>query len=421
MSKVRSILAVAAVLALVGTACGSDETGGGGGDGASAAPSVVSSIGQTEGELNLIAWAGYVEDGTTEGYESYDWVTPYEKKTGCKVNVKYADSSDEMYNLMTQQAGSYDGVSASGDSSNRLIASDTVSAVDPSLFPDFSDVIDPLKPDSGSNNAHYVVDGTVYGTPYMYGPNFLMYNTEEVKPAPQSWDVVFETQLDGQPNPYSGSITAYDFPIYIADAAMYLKFHQPDLGIEDPYELTEDQLNAAVELLQQQAGMVSKYWGLYTVEIDGFSNGSMVAGTAWPLNLSLTELKHPVDSAEPEEGMTGWSDTWMLAKEAPHPNCMLEWMKWAMTPDVQAEVAEYYGAAGSNVQSCDVLRDRLNQAYGPGSDEFVDTVRYGYCGDAQFLDSLYLWKTPQATCANGETNCMDYSVWQQKWTEIRGA
>jgi putative spermidine/putrescine transport system substrate-binding protein len=230
------LLAVLSVVVLVAAAC-SDDSGGGSGDTGSDT-SAVDSIGDTEGALSLIAWVGYVEDGTTQGYEAYDWVTPFEDQTGCKVTVKYADSSDEMFNLMTQQAGSFDGVSASGDSSNRLIASDAVAAVDPSLFPDFDNVIAPLQPETGTNNSQYVVDGQVYGVPYMYGPNFLMYNTDVVKPAPTSWDVVFETELDGAANPYSGKITAYDFPIYIADAALYLKTHQPDLGITDPYELT---------------------------------------------------------------------------------------------------------------------------------------------------------------------------------------
>ncbi len=294
------LLAMLSVVALVAAACSDDS--GGGGDSGSDTPTVVDSIGDTEGALSLIAWVGYVEDGTTEGYEAYDWVTPFEDQTGCKVTVKYADSSDEMFNLMTQQAGSFDGVSASGDSSNRLIASDAVAAVDPSLFPDFPDVIAPLQPETGTNNSQYVVDGQVYGVPYMYGPNFLMYNTDVVKPAPTSWDVVFETELDGAANPYSGKITAYDFPIYIADAALYLKTHQPDLGITDPYELTSDQLDAAVELLKQQSGMIDKYWAAYTTEIDGFVDSSMVAGTAWPINLSLSELDAPVDAAEPTEG-----------------------------------------------------------------------------------------------------------------------
>jgi putative spermidine/putrescine transport system substrate-binding protein len=124
-----------------------------------------------------------------------------------------------------------------------------------------------------------------------------------------------------------------------------------------------------------------------------------------------------VDAVIPSEGATGWADTWMISANAPHPNCMLEWMKWTMTPDVQGLVAVWYGAAGSNVNSCDVVRAAL------GKDaNLVDTVRYGNCGNADFLNSLYLWKTPSADCGDSRGNvCMDYSVWQQKWTEITGS
>ena len=406
MKRVPKWVAAFGVLALIGAAC-SDDGGTGGGE---SSASAISSIGPTEGELNLIAWVGYTEDGTTEGYENYDWVTPFEDQTGCEVSVKYADSSDEMYNLMTSQAGQWDGVSASGDSSNRLIASGAVSAIDPALF-DFSDIIAPLNPETGTETSQYVVDGNVYGVPWMYGPNFLMYNTDDVTPAPTSWDVVFETELNGAANPYAGSITAYDFPIYIADAAVYLMTHQPDLGITDPYALTEEQLNAAVELLQGQSTMIDKYWASYVTEIDGFVDGSMVAGTAWPVNLSYAELDAPVAAAEPTEGMTGWADTWMMSSSAPHPNCMLEWMDYSLGADVQAETAEYYGAAASNTAACPILRESLDTQFDFG--DAVDTVRYGYCGDADFLESLWLWRTPQTPT--------DYSIWVQKWTEIRGA
>ena len=184
--------------------------------------------------------------------------------------------------------------------------------------------------------------------------------------------------------------------------------HQPDLGITDPYALTEEQLNAAVELLQGQSTLIDKYWASYVTEIDGFVDGSMVAGTAWPVNLSYAELDAPVAAAEPTEGMTGWADTWMMSSSAPHPNCMLEWMDYSLGADVQAETAEYYGAAASNTAACPILRESLDTQFDFG--DAVDTVRYGYCGDADFLESLWLWRTPQTPT--------DYSIWVQKWTEI---
>jgi len=415
---VRTWFVVLSALAIVAAACGNDETPSGETGGAIEPAKTYDSIGETEGSLELIAWAGYVEDGTSEGGEDFDWVTPFEDETGCQVNVTYGDTSDEMVTLMRQGGGTvYDGVSASGDASNRLISGGDVGAIDTSLFPEFANVIGPLNPDGGTNNQHYVVDGKVYGTPYMYGPNFLMYNTEEVTPAPTSWDVTFETD-----SPYSGSITVYDSPIFIADAAMYLMAHNPDLGITDPYELSRDQFDAAVDLLKAQAPMVVRPWALYTDEIDGFVDGSMLVGTAWPINLSLAELDAPVDAVIPSEGVTGWADTWMISANAPHPNCMLKWMDWTMQPDVQAEVAVWYGAAGSNTLSCDATRDLLVDFYGKGADEAVDTVRYGNCGNVEFLDSIHLWKTPLPQCGDDRGDvCIDYSEWTQAWTEIQGA
>jgi putative spermidine/putrescine transport system substrate-binding protein len=419
MSKVRTWFVVLAALAIVAAACGNDdETPSGETGGAIEPAKSYDSIGETEDSLELIAWAGYVEDGTSEGGEDFDWVTPFEDETGCQVNVTYGDTSDEMVTLMRQGGGTvYDGVSASGDASVRLITGGDVGAIDPSLFPQFANVIGPLKPDGGTNNAHYVIDGNVYGTPYMYGPNFLMYNTEEVTPAPTSWDVTFETD-----SPYAGSITVYDSPIFIADAAMYLMAHNPDLGITDPYELSQEQFDAAVDLLKTQAGMVVRPWALFTDEIDGFVDGSMLVGTAWPYNLSLAELDAPVDAVVPSEGVTGWADTWMISTNAPHPNCMLKWMDWTMQPEVQAEVAIWYGAAGSNTASCDAIKDLLVEFYGKGADEAVDTLRYGNCGDVEFLDSIHLWKTPLPDCGDDRGDiCIDYSEWTQAWTEIRGA
>jgi putative spermidine/putrescine transport system substrate-binding protein len=407
MRKLSRWLVAGAALALVAAACGEDTPSGSGGD----QVKTFSKIGEGEGSLKLIAWAGYTEDGTTEGYEEYDWVTPFEDKTGCQVDVTYADSSDEMVQLMRQGGGTeFDGVSASGDATNRLIAGGDVGAVDPKLFPEMKNVIAPLNPDGGTNTSHYIVDGHVYGTPYMYGPNFLMYNTKVVKPAPTSWDITFEPD-----SPYAGKITAYDSPIFIADAAVYLKTHQPDLNITDPYELTQEQFDAAVDLLKQQAQMISAYWVLYTDEIDGFVDGSMVAGTAWPINLTYTKSDASTAAVIPDEGVTGWADTWMISANAPHPNCMLKWMDWTLQPDVQAEVGIFYGAAGSNTASCQAIANGL----GKGGEDLVNTLEYSFCGNADFLDEIYLWKTPQVSCGDDRGNtCVDYSQWTQAWTEI---
>ena len=401
----RTVRALAALgaLTLVAAACSSNNnSGGGGGSASSAAPTLAKydPSAQLEGQLNLIAWPGYTQPS---------WVKPFEAKTGCNVSVKYGNTSDEMYKLMTSGGGSqYDGVSASGDATNRLIASGAVAAIDTSSFPDYTNVMQTLQAPP-----HNTVDGIHYGVPYMWGPNILMYNTDVVKQAPTSWDVVFESTLNGSPNPYAGKVTAYDSPIYIADAAMYLMAHQPDLKITDPYELTQDQMNAVSDLLKQQSGMVKKYWSLYTDEIDGFESGDMVIGTAWPVNQSIivADKKVPVASVIPSEGVTGWADTWMMSSHAQHPNCMLAWMNYTLHPDVQTAVAEYYGATPSNTASC----AQLNKDLG------ADAANY-HCGDDAFLSQVHLWKTPLSDCGDsrGQT-CLDYSAWNTVWTEVTGA
>jgi putative spermidine/putrescine transport system substrate-binding protein len=360
--------------------------------------------GPGEGALNLIAWIGYAEDGTS--VPEYDWVNGFEQATGCQVSVKVDDTSDQMVTDM--RTGAYDGVSASGDASLRLISAGDVAAIDVSTIPGFSDVA-PFLQDA----PHYVVDGKHYGVPHGWGGNSLMYNTETVTPAPTSWDVVFDP---AKAEAYTGLVTAYNSPIYIADAALYLKAHNPELGITDVYELTPEQLDAAVELLKAQAPFVGQYWDLFGVEIDNFTTGLSAVGTTWPYQVNALQAGGiPVAAVVPTEGMTGWADTWMMSSKAANPNCMQKWMAWMLTPEVQAQVAEYFGEAPANPQACQYLDVGYGSYQLPGFCE-----KYGVT-DPAFYGSIAFWKTPQTACGDdrGDT-CTDYEVWTNKWTEIKG-
>ncbi len=365
--------------------------------------------GPGEGALNIIIWAGYAEDGSNQ--KAYDWVKPFETETGCKVSTKVGNTSDEMVTLLRQGGGSvYDGVSASGDATNRLIANGDVAPVDVSKIPGFGDVAPFLQ-----NAPHYVVGGIHYGVPHGWGGNSLMYRTDKVTPAPTSWNVVFDPQASA---PYAGKITAYDSPIYIADAALYLKAHNSSLGITDPYELSSDQLDAAVTLLKQQRTVIGKYWSVYTDEIDNFKNGATVVGTTWPYQVNALKgltPPVPVEAIVPSEGMTGWADTWMMSAKAQHPNCMLKWMAWMITPEVQAQVAENFGESPANPKACKYL----DPGYGPYALKNFCTL-YSV-NDPNYYGQIAFWKTPLPDCGDsrGQT-CTDYSTWTQKWTEIKG-
>jgi putative spermidine/putrescine transport system substrate-binding protein len=395
MKPYRANLIASAGMMLALAACGGTSNS------AQTGSNLPQTIGASETALNLIAWTGYVESGKTD--PKVDWVTPFTTATGCKINVKFADTSDEMVTLMRQGGGTqYDGVSASGDATNRLIAHGDVAEVNTSLIPDFKDVIQSLQ-----SPRHNTINGHHYGVPYMYGPNVLMYNTSKVNPAPTSWKDTWDTS-----SPYKGQIAAYDSPIFIADAALYLKTHNKSLGITDVYELTSKQLDAAIALLKQQAPMIKKYWAATTDETDPFSSGDMVIGTAWPYQVSFLKSENkPVASLVPSEGATGWADTWMMSAHAQHPNCMYQWMKWTEKPDIQDQVAEFYGATPSNTKACDLLRQHI----GASADSDY------HCGDNTFLKNIALWKTPLQECGDSRgATCTDYTVWQQKWQEVRG-
>ncbi|MEA2610653.1 MAG: putative spermidine/putrescine transport system substrate-binding protein [Chloroflexota bacterium] len=416
--RIRGWLTLAAATAIVVAACSSPTasnapTSAGGSSAPSAAassgPSAVpsasaaaaASVGPGEGKLNLIAWAGYVVGGTGgEQITGYDWVTPFETATGCKVTVKVGLDSGNMVQLM--KTGQYDGVSASGDATLRLIAGGDVAPVDFSRIPNYKDVF------AGLKNAPYnTVGGVGYGVPHGRGANVLMYDPSVVKTVPDSWSVVFEAN-----SPYKGKVTAYNYAIYIADAALYLMKTQPALKITNPYALDKDQLAAAVTLLKTQKTLIGKYWGTAQEEIDGFANGDMAVGTAWQYQANTINAAggKQVAVVKPKEGATGWSDTWMVSSKAAHPNCMYKWMDYIISPAANAAVTVYFGEAPVSAGAC-AEAEKLSKGH---CDLFHAT-------DESFFADVYYWNTPTVTCLDGRGDiCTDFDAWTKAWTNITG-
>jgi putative spermidine/putrescine transport system substrate-binding protein len=376
--------AVLLMMAVGVSACGSSSS-------STASSTLPTSIGAGEGQLNLVAW---------EGYAQPEWVKPFEKQTGCVVHAKYAGSSDEMVTLMRQGGGSqYDMVSASGDASLRLIRGGDLAEMNVNLVPEWKNFIPQLQSPS-----HNTVNGKHYGISLQWGPNILLYNTKTVSPAPTSWSSIYSPK-------YRGQISVPNNPIQIADAALYLSKTKPSLGITDPYELTEAQLNAAGTLLKEQKPLIKKYWALASDEIELFKNGDASIGAAWPYQQStLLADKVAVKSIIPVEGATGWADTWMLSAHAKDPNCAYKWVNWVSNPKIQAEQAISYGETPANTKAC----------------AYMEKIQKGSCAlyhanaPRAYFNSIKFWKTPVPECGNGQSDCMDYSAWQQKWTEVTG-
>ena len=388
-----SALLVAA-LAVVAAGCGGSSSSSSEKTTGTSESGLPTSIGKGEGTLNLIEWPYYSDPA---------FAKTFTKQTGCVIHRKDAGSSNQMVALMRAGGGGgggqWDLVSASGDASLRLIKGGDVQAVNVNLIPNWKNFIPIFK-----SPAHNTVDGVHYGISLQWGPNVLLYNHTKVKPGPTKWNALYDPK-------YKGQITVPNNPIQIADGAFYLMHTKPSLGITDPYELNKEQFDATVNLLKQQRKLVKLYWNYDTDGRAAFANGDVSLGAIWPVDtLALQDKKVPVTEVIPSEGATGWADTWMLAKKAPHPNCAYLWMKYVTTPKVQAQQALIFGETPVNPKAC----------------SFMDAEQAGSCAKyhlnepLSYYDTIKFWKTPIADCGNGQNDCMDYNAWQKAWTQITG-
>ncbi len=220
---------------------------------------------------------------------------------------------------------------------------------------------------------------------------------------------------------YSGKISVYDDPIYIADAAVYLKAHQPDLGIDNPYELDEDQFNAAVDLLKQQKPYVGEYWS----DSRSRSRRSRTAtsrserrGSTSTSRSRETASRSPRRPASqgflPAEGATGLVG---------HLDDQLR----GGAPELHVPVDEPHHRPEGRTPRSPVVRR------GAGPDEVVPTsaadpllLRPTTASSTtrtnpEFWSNVYYWNTPVADCGDDRgAECMDYNDWVSAWTEIKG-
>ena len=389
--KHRRFLALAAVAALAISACS--------GAGGSAAPSPQAELGEGEGALNLIIWPGYAERGDVD--PAFDWVTPFEEATGCIVKTTEMTDSNNGVSLM--QSGEYDAGSFSGDATSRLMAGGIVTPVNTDLIPNYANIFEGLK-----NQTHNSLDGVPYGVPHGRGPNLLAYNSDVVTTPQTSWDMVWNGGAEGD-----GKVSVYDSSIYIADAALHLMTKQPELGITNPYQLNDAQFAAAIDLLTKQRDAGALYWGTYSDQMASYAAGDVTTGTSWQFQVGLMQGEdQPIVGLLPDEGSTGWSDTWMIASKAKNPNCAYMWLDHMASAEANGTATVWFGEAPTSQQACD----------------FAETLSPGHCElthatDEAYYDKIWYWATPQADCADDDdaTTCKDQDDWVEAWTTLRGA
>jgi len=326
-----------------------------------------------EGQLNIVDWEGYTDPSFVKGFE---------QQTGCKVNSVSAGTSDEMFTKFNSGGGGqYDLASFSGDASLRAIKAGTVAVVDPSKLTNFKNLAPQLQ-----GPPFNTVNGKHYGISFMWGANVLIYNTKKFATAPDSWAVLYDPK-------YKGKITVPNNPIQIADPA--LQFY----GAQDPYAISQQTLDQVKSKLQQQRPLVRKYWALATDFEQLFKSGDAIVGAGWPLMTNdLKKAGLPVAEVIPKEGVTGWSDTWMLSTKAKHPICAYQYMNYATSPQTQAKVADVTGYSPANQLTCGVVGPTRCKDLHITDQHYYNTIKY--------------WQTPTAP-----TN---YRQWTDTWNVVLG-
>jgi len=354
-------------------------------------------IGDSENNLNVLVWPGYAEEGNIDPV--IDWVTPFEKNTGCEVSVKTFNTPQEALNLM--RAGGYDIVSAPSEISFGLIESTSVQPINTYLLANYENLFDDLKERSWNK-----VEENIYGVAQGRGANLLTYNINKMNNQIVNWALTFNPESD-----FAGRISVQDSPMTIAIAALYLMRANPNLQITNPYALDKNQFDAVMDLIVSQKSIVGNYWADYQSDFNAIKNNQVDIGLSWQETINAVNTPtNIVNGIKPVEGTTGWVNNWMISKSTKSINCSYKWIDWMISPQTNALTAEWFGEAPANKEACGLTANKNHCAVFNTEDD-------------KFWADIYYWQYPQTKCLDGRTEitCVGYEDWFLTWTNFRNS
>lgn len=347
-----------------------------------------------EGKLNILAWPGYVESGLTDPL--IDWVTPFQEETGCQVTFRPYSNSNEAISL-TQNAN-FDVVATSSDVLDQFIDQDLVQRINTNLLLNYSDLYEDLRKPNWAT-----IDGKTYAVAQGRSFNSYVYEPQDFTKPITSPDIFWQ-KSDLLSNPI-----AYDLPIYIADAALYLSRTQPELGIENIYALDANQFNVVVEFIKSQRslGLTPYPDSIKAKELMQASNYS--TALIWQSIYSELETQgQDIEYFVPNYGTTGWINSWVIMKDVQNINCAYKWIDWVTSQSVNASISYWFGEAPANSLSCEYIFDEQH------CNKFN-------ASDLNFWKKVNYWQTPTDECLDGRTEvkCVPLSVWTETWTKLQ--
>jgi spermidine/putrescine-binding protein len=320
-------------------------------------------------ELTMIVWEGYTSDSFT---------IPWEEANDVNVEATFAGTGDEMFAAMQGSGGTtYDMVSASSDLPQRLYDAGLLMEIDSSKLTNYPDLYEQFQ-----RPPYITFDDKLYGVNFSWGPTILLYNPDEVTEEPTSWNALLDEQ-------YSGKITTWNYPLQIAQYALLL-----DPKPEDPFLLDDEQLAQVKDILVRQRPLVRKYWDLGGEIAQLFLSGEVVISDGWSwITLQVQDSEGSVAEATPEEGVTGWSDSWCISNKAANPELALKWADYMIGPEGQLGVIENLNYSITNSKVVETLPTELREQL-----RMVDVA-------AEYA-KIHMWKFVP-----------NYDKWVQIWQE----
>jgi spermidine/putrescine-binding protein len=288
-------------------------------------------------ELSMIVWEGYTSDS---------FRIPWEEANDAKVDATFAGTGDEMFAAMQGSGGTtYDMVSASSDLPQRLYDAGLLMEIDTSKLTNYPDLYEQFQ-----RPPYITFDDKLYGVNFSWGPTIMLYNPDKIAESPTSWNALLDEQ-------YSGKITTWNYPLQIAQYALLL-----DPKPEDPFLLDDEQLAQVKDILVRQRPLVRKYWDLGGEIAELFLNGEVVISDGWSwITLQIQGSEGSVAEATPEEGVTGWSDSWCISNKAANPELALKWADYMIGPEGQKGVIENLNYSITNSKVVETLPKELRE------------------------------------------------------------
>ena len=277
--------------------------------------------------LNLLVW---------EGYADPSYVRAFEEQNHCKVSASYMGSSDELVaKLRGGSSGNYDVVSPSSDVATMIATSALAAPLDLGKIPSYGQLSPQL-----TTLPLVRVKGDVYGVPFMWGPDPMIYDTTAFPQPPDTWNVMWDPKLKGK-------ISVWDDLSTVYMAAQVLGYDKPDPG--HLYNLTDQELDAVKKKLIELKPNIRKMWSTGGELTNLFQNHEVVIAMGWPLMTNqLRKANFPVGETIPKENTTGWIDHLMITAGSENKELAYKFLEFMIESQTQKKVTGVTGYTPAN-------------------------------------------------------------------------